>query len=94
MHIHFDKDQLDNVKQNHDKWWGGTIGRPLVCITRPEIYPSATDKDITLPSQANCNDFSISPTELIKNWDLYKSDEKYEHLMKFPQRKTRGIILI
>ena len=78
MHIHFDKDHLDNVKQNHDKWWDGTIGRPLVCITRPEIYPSATDKDITLPSQANCNDFSISPTELIKNWDLYKSDERYE----------------
>ncbi len=78
MHIHFDRDGVRQAAANYDKWWDGTLGRPLTSITRVHAYESKGTAATDPPSQATCHRFDIPPTELIKAWDAWKSDEKYE----------------
>ncbi len=78
MYIHFDKDSVKQVTENYDKWWNGTLGRPLTAVVRYHAYEGKGSASVPPPSQATCHQLDIPPIELIKSWDSLKSDEKYE----------------
>ena len=77
MYIHFDKERMQEVIDRHDRWWNGTLGRPLVSLKRLHVYPGAQTQIPTL-QQSNCHDFSYSPRQIIEAWDREMSDEEYE----------------
>lgn len=69
MSIHFDKSCMEEVLENHERWWRGELERPLVVGSIVDAYaPSHTAKAPVL-SQKTCNDFSWSPEAVIDTLD-------------------------
>lgn len=78
MLIHFDKDRLAEVRDAHDRWWNGTLGRPLVSVSRWGVYAQSPSDTVPVPSQANCHDFSYSPSQIIRAVDHDMSDMRFD----------------
>ena len=69
MAIHFTREQMAEVTENHARWWAGTLDRPLMALTLYGAHPSEGKAKAPYLSQASCADFSWSPEELIARMD-------------------------
>jgi 5-methyltetrahydrofolate--homocysteine methyltransferase len=76
MAIHFSKDRMAQVLENHDRWWRGELGQPLVKVFIENAYP-AENCGTALLSQENCTDFTISPEQIIDAFDHSLSRMEY-----------------
>lgn len=76
MAVHFDLERMEQVRQNHMRWWLGELDRPLVKVTIEDMYP-ARDLDIPVLSQANCTDFRWSAEQVIEALDNDLSRREY-----------------
>lgn len=77
MSVHFDRQRLQSVLENHERWWRGELDRPLVRGVIEGCYaPSHTAKAPRL-SQATCHDFSWTAEEVIEAEDAYLSGCEY-----------------
>ena len=78
MGIHFDLSRMEEVIQNHERWWKGELDRPLIHGIIYDAYSTSQTTELPLLSQANCNDLSRSPEEIIEAYDRQLS--KYEFI--------------
>ena len=78
MAIHFTHERMKAVLENHEKWWNGTLDRPLVKMTLTDAYEAEGAEKAPLLSQANCTDFSWTAEEIVEAMDRELS--KYEFL--------------
>ena len=65
MAVHFDKERMQRALEAHEKWWNGTLDRPLTCVTIHDAYPQEKRTPAPVLSQASCADFSWSPEQVI-----------------------------
>ncbi len=77
MSIHFDKSRMNQVLENHELWWKGSLNRPLVKGTICNVYPTSRKPIAPILSQATCADFSWSPEQIIDTLDLELSRHEY-----------------
>ncbi len=64
MALHFDLERMEQVRQNHMRWWRGELDRPLVKVTIDDMYPGEAYPVPTL-SQANSMKFDIPVEQVI-----------------------------
>ena len=77
MSVHFTREEVQSVLQNHELWWEGKLDRALVrCVLDGYYPPSHTAKAPRL-SQATCHDFSWTAEAVIDAEDAYLSTCKY-----------------
>ena len=76
MAVHFDLERMEQVRENHMKWWRGELGRPLAKIIIEDMY-EAEELEIPVISQANCLDFSWTPEQVIEALDNHLSRQEY-----------------
>ena len=76
MAIHFDCDRLEQAVQNHLRWWRGELNRPLVKAVIVDAY-DAPECSIPVLSQKTCNDFSVSPEQVVDALDNILSQHEY-----------------
>jgi len=77
MAVHFDKDRMAEVCDNHERWWKGELGRPLVFGQIGYAYPPSHKAEAPLISQANCTDFSWSAEQVIDAIDSQLSEIEF-----------------
>lgn len=72
MPIHFPPERWDNIRDTYQKWWDGTLDRPLFKLTVSNAYPPERNAPAApLLTQANVNDFNLSPEDIIDTIDYY-----------------------
>ena len=76
MSIRFDRDDWARVKASHAAWWKGELDRPLI-HTKVKVESPLPACRAPLLSQANCNDFSYTPEELVERMDAELSSYEY-----------------
>ncbi len=76
MPIHFSRSRLEAVAEAHERWWEGTLDRPLLSVILPDAYP-ADRKAGPLLTQANCHEFDRSPEDVIDAWDAWFSSFEF-----------------
>ena len=76
MRVHFDAERMAKVKETHDRWWRGELGRPLTSITITDAYPAEPCAAPVL-SQETCADFSYSAEEVIDAMDCALGQREY-----------------
>lgn len=77
MPIHFTKERMAQVLRNHDLWWKGKLGRPLIRATITDAYPRGEVPKAPILAQENIHDFSWSPEEVVKAWEWELSGFEY-----------------
>ena len=68
MSVHFDKYRMQQTVKNHELWWNGKLGRPLVRATVVDAYEKTVCPYPVL-TQSNCHDFSLTPEQIVDAWD-------------------------
>lgn len=76
MPIHFNAERMECAAQAHALWWKGELDRPLMKVTIADAY-DVPPCSIPVLSQQNCNDFSISPEQVIDALDHWLSRQEY-----------------
>lgn len=76
MAVHFDSQRMEQVRQNHMKWWRGELDRPLAKIIIADMY-DVPEHPVPVPSQANCLDFSWTPEQVVDALDNHLSRQEY-----------------
>lgn len=69
MAVHFSRERMEQVIDNHNRWWKGELGRPLVNVMIPDAHPFEKKTPAPILSQQNCTDFSWSPEQVIDALD-------------------------
>lgn len=77
MAIHFDLERMARVREAHDRWWNGTLDRPLVRVTLNDAHPSEHRCPAPLLNQQSCADFRWSPEQIIDSLDEHLSTQEY-----------------
>jgi len=77
MSIHFDRQRLEGVLNNYELWWEGKLDRPLIRGTIVDAYAPSHTSRVSVLSQANCHDFSLSAEDLIDAEDSRLSTCEY-----------------
>ncbi len=77
MAVHFDPERMAQARENHIRWWNGTLGRPLVRLTVYDAYPCEKKTPAPLLNQKSCADFSWSPEQIIDALDEDLSRQEY-----------------
>ncbi len=75
MAIHFDFERLERALGAHEKWWAGTLDRPLVKLSVRDRYPTRPAGPVL--SQATCADFSQSAEKVVDALDAHLSGYEY-----------------
>lgn len=65
MAVNFTKERMEQVIENHCRWWKGELGRPLVNISIPDAHVVEKKTPAPILSKANCHDFSWTAEQLI-----------------------------
>ena len=78
MPIHFTEERMKKVIADHDRWWRGELGRPLVRASITDAYPRGPRPKAPILAQENVHDFSWTPEEIVEalEWEL----ESFEYL--------------
>lgn len=76
MAVHFDLERMEQVLQNHMRWWRGELERPLVKVTIQDMYCKG-DSTIPALSQANCMNLQWSAEQVIDAIDSVLSSQEY-----------------
>lgn len=76
MAVHFDMERMEQVAQNHIRWWKGELDRPLIKVLIEDAYevPACS---IPVLSQKTCNDFSVTPEQVVDALDNALSRQEY-----------------
>lgn len=78
MSIHFDRDRMAQTLDAHERWWNGTLDRPLVRITLSNAHPfTETPSPAPVLNQASCADFRWTPEQIIDTLDDHLSRQEY-----------------
>jgi len=77
MAVRFDAERMQRALDVHERWWSGTLDRPLVSVTVPDAYPQEKRTPAPILSQASCADFSWSPEQVIDAIDENLSRAEY-----------------
>ena len=76
MAVHFSSEQMQQAARNHIRWWEGALDRPLMKVIIENAYDAPACSFPPL-SQKNCNDFSLSPEQVIEGIDADLSRHEY-----------------
>jgi len=76
MAVHFDQKRMEQTVRNHLRWWKGELDRPLVKAVIEDAY-DIPECSIPVLSQKTCNDFSISPEQVVDALDNALSRQEY-----------------
>lgn len=76
MAVNFDRERMAEVMEAHEKWWNGTLDRPLLHILIGDAHPAEGVPRAPVLSQSSCADFRWTPDEIIDalDWDLSRTD--------------------
>ncbi len=77
MAVNFDLSRMAEIRENYERWWNGTLDRPLVRGVIYDAHPICRETRAPLLGQANCTDFSWSAEELIDTIDADLSQYEY-----------------
>ena len=77
MAVHFDLERMAQVRENHIRWWNGTLDRPLVRLTVHDAHPCEKKTPAPLLNQQSCADFSWSPEQIVDALDENLSCQEY-----------------
>lgn len=77
MAIHFDQQRMELALANHNRWWLGTLGRPLVKITLQDAYLVPAKAPAPLLSQGSCAQLQWSPEQVVEALDESLSRQEY-----------------
>lgn len=78
MSVHFTPEDWKRIRETHGAWWQGELDRPLVhAKVRNRFEADRPAPQTPLLSQKNCNDFSVSPEELIDALDYELSRTEF-----------------
>lgn len=69
MSIDFTPERWDQIKESTRRWWADDLDRPLIPVRLDGRDPGRKKPDVPLLSQSNCEDFSISPDQVIDRID-------------------------
>ena len=72
MPVHFSKERMQKVISDHDRWWRGELGRPLIRASITDAYPRGPKPKAPILDQSNVHDFSWTPEEIVEalEWEL------------------------
>ena len=76
MPIHFSKDRMPEVLDAHERWWNGTLDRPLLSLTQDNAYDVPVDRAL-VPDQWNCDHFENSVEAVIDAADAEFSTKEF-----------------
>ena len=76
MAVQFDLERMEQVLQNHLRWWKGELDRPLVKAVIGDAY-EVPECSIPVLSQKTCNDFSVSPEQVVDALDNWLSRQEF-----------------
>ena len=77
MSVHFDRNRMEAVLANHERWWRGELNRALVWGEVADFYPPSHTAKAPRLSQATCHDFSWTAEEVIDAEDAFLSTREY-----------------
>ena len=77
MAVHFDRQRMESVADNHDRWWRGKLNRPLLRGVYENFYQPSHIAKVPRLSQATCHDFSLTAEEVIDAEDAFLSTCQY-----------------
>ena len=77
MSVHFDRNRMETVIANHERWWRGELDRALVRGVVVDAYPPSHTAKAPRLSQATCHDFSWTAEEVIEAEDAFLSTCEY-----------------
>jgi 5-methyltetrahydrofolate--homocysteine methyltransferase len=77
MPIDFAPERWDQVRQTYERWWAGTLDRPVITATVRGRDPGRARPEVPLLTQASCMDLSFSPDEIIDRIDYELSQDIY-----------------
>ena len=75
--IHFEKEKYRELQKTYSLWWDKKLNRPVSGVVVREYNPGRSCPDAPYLSQANCNDFSFTPEQLIDRIDYDYSQFAY-----------------
>ena len=81
--IQFNEKNWETVKNNYRLWWMNELGRPILPCVLWGADPKRDMPKNPLLSFSNCNDFSITPKQIIDRYDYELSCYEY-HGDSFP----------
>lgn len=72
MPVPFSDQQWEAFRGAHRDWWSGGLKRPLIPVMIAGNDPGRPEPTTPSLRQANCNDFSMTPEQIIDraDWDL------------------------
>ncbi len=71
----FNPERMHKVRETYDKWWNNKLGRPIIALKKS--IDGKSGPKLKVLNQSNCNDFSISPKELIDRIDVELDNYEY-----------------
>jgi 5-methyltetrahydrofolate--homocysteine methyltransferase len=77
MAINFNPDRWEKVVETHEKWWEGTLKRPLLPIVVPDATPQTPKHKGPVLSQANCTDLLRDPEDILDAYEYELSKQNY-----------------
>lgn len=77
MSYDFSRERWATTIDNYEKWWEGTLGRPLIQFTRQGRTPDVPKPEIPEYSFTSFFDLSVPPEEIVKMWEYVISKTRY-----------------
>ena len=77
MSIAFDKNRWDKVKENHDLWWDGKLGRPIITCTLENREPDFPKPKLPLHYFTSFYDLNVPVDDILDVWDYEFSKQTY-----------------
>jgi len=77
MPINFSPGRWENIKKNYTLWWEGKLDRPVIPVLLSGRDAGRAMPQVPLLSQLNCNDLSVSASDIIDRIDYELSTYEY-----------------
>ena len=77
MSIAFDKNRWDRVKENHDLWWDGKLGRPIINCTLNNREPDYPKPNLPYHRFTSFYDIDVPVEDILDVWDYELSKKTY-----------------
>ena len=77
MPVHFSSARMTQVLEAHERWWKGTLDRPLAAVTLTDAYPAAGKAAAPLLSQKTCHELRWPAEAVIERLDEELSTREY-----------------
>lgn len=77
MGIQFNRSRMEEVIENHERWWNKKLDRPLIKGTIQHAHPLAHGAVAPRLSQENSTDFSWTAEQIIETLDAHLSTQEF-----------------